>query len=119
MTKTSQDVSERTTLFDLTPIDLKAKVKEILIKIPETRDNDALLLTIIWRSEIKERYGHTNVNVGTFLNDFSVNYFAHSESIRRYRQMVQQADPTLAGRRRTDRKLDGFEIKKRVVNNEL
>jgi hypothetical protein len=71
-------------------------VKQILVKYPDTRDNDYLLMLKVW----SEQNSHLRTRTFTFYSfalDFLDGNYAHPESIRRTRQKIQELNPGLRG----------------------
>ena len=107
------------TLFDYQPAVLKDRIMDLLIKNPLFRESDELLVVHIWKEQVKSKYGTMNVNVGTFLNDLSDYKFISYESIRRYRQLVQNQHPDLRGKNRSKRISAKKEIRNRLIKEKL
>jgi hypothetical protein len=77
-------------------------VRSILEKDPRTRDNDPLLISIIWWREIppdKRDLMYTR----EFLRLFSEAKLTNSETIRRTRQKLQEENKSLRGVHYKDR----------------
>lgn len=76
------------------------RVKDLLITNPETRDNDNLLLSMIWRDDLAN-YNGNPVNaympVNNFLDLLANNELTNFESVRRVRQKIQEECPELRG----------------------
>lgn len=106
------------TLFDFNP-NIKERIRSTLENHPETRDSDSILIVTIWKQEIKSKYKSFNVNVGTFLNHVMENKFSHTETVRRYRQMIQREFPHLRGKRFNKRQVEAEVVKEKVVNGKL
>jgi len=70
---------------------LSDKVKNILIRNPETRDDDMLLLSLIWNSE--RVFGDST----DLLASIGAGELPNPESVRRSRQLLQQENPDLRG----------------------
>jgi hypothetical protein len=77
------------------------RVKDLLITKPETRDNDNLLLSIIWGEDI-EQVGEFGSKYNVFLCDFlkhlAKGELTNAESVRRVRQKIQEQCPELRGK---------------------
>jgi hypothetical protein len=69
--------------------------------------------------EIKKKFGITAMSAKNFFKHFKKFQFTSYETIRRYRQKIQQDYPELKGKRKIKRKLDSYEIRTRVINNTL
>ena len=71
-------------------------VKDIMIKHPDTRDSDYLLILKVW----SHQNNHLRTRTYTFYSfalDFLDGKYAHPESIRRTRQKIQELHPYLRG----------------------
>lgn len=71
-----------------------AKVKEILTRLPETRDNDRELIAAYWRHE-DQLLGFKSAE--TLLRDFLNGKLANPDDITRARRKLQAAYPELRG----------------------
>lgn len=69
-------------------------VRVVLMVIPETRDNDKLLMVHVWYRQ-NERLSDTTFR--KFAVDFVEGRYADTESIRRSRQKLQELYPELRG----------------------
>jgi len=70
---------------------LSDKVKNILIRNPETRDDDMLLLSLIWNQE------KVFSDAMDLLASIGAGQLPNPESVRRSRQLLQQENPSLRG----------------------
>ena len=76
-------------------------MKELLITKPETRDNDNLLLSLIWRDDIissNDRSIDLSMNMNKFFDLLAKNELTNFESVRRVRQKIQEENPELRGK---------------------
>lgn len=69
------------------------RVKDLLITNKETRDNDNLLLSIIWQDDILNERLHNSDFWYLLENGMLTNF----ESVRRVRQKIQEENPELRG----------------------
>lgn len=73
------------------------RVKDLLITKPETRDNDNLLLSMIWKDDIMSRNdSSTSKDLFNLLANGELTNF---ESVRRVRQKIQEENPELRGKK--------------------
>lgn len=75
------------------------RVKDLLITNPKTRDNDNLLLSIIWQDDILNKKLH-NTDFWHLLENGELTNF---ESVRRVRQKIQSECKELRGKRYDER----------------
>lgn len=94
-------------------LDIKGKVRQLLVKDARTRDNDALLCALIWHNDLKER-GLLNKSALEFLKIYSENTLTNYESVRRCRAKIQEEEPSLRGETYQLRKEKGQRIKKEI-----
>ena len=82
---------------------IKDTVAKLLRDIPETRDNDRLLMFKVWAEQNPDLR-----QPATYLYEFADNFikgkFADPESIRRCRQKAQELHPELRGESYVGRK---------------
>lgn len=72
-------------------------VAQVLIKYPESRDNDRLLCTMVWREELHAQGRDTNE---MYVPDFFLNYLftlTDAASITRSKRELQLTNPELRG----------------------
>jgi hypothetical protein len=73
-----------------TPMNVtKELVRQLLEQYPQTRDNDNLLMSLIWRRES---------HLFNFFSRFECGKLTSPETIRRCRQSLQKANPELRGK---------------------
>ena len=89
---------------------LKKKIRTILEKQPSTRDNDNLLIAMIWSSETKETF------TDEFLKQLAYGELTSSESIRRTRQKLQEENENLRGELYNERQRKGKEVSQTINN---
>ena len=89
---------------------LKEVVRQLLIEKPETRDNDNLLISLIWIRE------GAPLDTNTFLIKLSQGGFTSAESIRRSRQKLQEAEESLRGETYHERQRKGEEVRQTINN---
>ena len=81
----------------------KELVRKLLEQYPQTRDNDNLLMSLIWRRES---------NLFNFFSRFECGKLTSPETIRRCRQSLQKANPELRGKMYDLRQKHQAKIKK-------
>lgn len=74
-------------------------VKFILMRSPEARDNDNILLWIVWKKE----YPIIDHNIEAFKELFLSKALPSMESITRARRKLQEIHPNLRGKRYNER----------------
>lgn len=77
-------------------------VKFVLQQVPDSRDNDRLLMFKVWKKENPAL--DSNPCVYSFAKDFIAGSYSDPESIRRSRQKIQEQHPELRGRTYGNRK---------------
>jgi len=87
---------------------LKERVRQLLIKHPKTRDNDNLLISLIWIDE------DVPLNTTDFLVKYSMGDYSSAESIRRSRQKLQEAEESLRGETYHERQRKGEEVRQTI-----
>jgi hypothetical protein len=81
--------------FDLPTVG--CKVFAVLTENPATRDDDELLLSVIWSKESKAQ------DMPSFFIELVEGTLSHFESVRRTRQKIQEHHPSLRGEKWEDR----------------
>jgi len=94
---------------------LEDKIRDLLIKHPETRDNDQMLVSLTWfyhigRDEVK------SLSAWDLLTKLSKNKLPNAESIRRCRQKLQEHDEDLRGKKYKERHKLECEVKEEIKN---
>lgn len=98
-------------------LEIKGKVRSILMRDARTRDNDALLCALIWHEELKKE-GNLTISAVDFLKMYSTNKFTNYESVRRCRAKIQEEEPALRGETYMQRKEKGSRIKKDITDSD-
>lgn len=76
----------------------KDKVKELLQKLPELRDNDNRLCCYIWYNEIQDmNIAPMKMSSTTFFKLYSRGKFTPAPSIKRARAKLQEENPEYRG----------------------
>jgi len=87
--------------------DTLLKVKQMLTEYPELRDSDLKLITEIWESEVKRRYGDNAKIFHPFFALLRNGELTSPETIRRSRCRLQEENEALRGERYNQRKKYG------------
>lgn len=77
---------------------IQDRVLMLLCDFPELRDNTFKLCTKIWREDYQTITGKLFVDFEEFATLFEQGKLTHTESIRRYSQMIQERNPVLRGK---------------------
>ena len=97
-------------------LDIKGKVRALLLKDHRTRDNDALLCALIWHNELLKK-DKLNITAVEFLKIYSENTLTNYESVRRCRAKIQEEEPSLRGETYKLRQEKSQRIKKEIRND--
>ena len=94
---------------------LEDKIRDLLIKHPETRDNDQMLVSLTWffhigRDKVK------SLSAWDLLTKLSKNKLPNAESIRRCRQKLQEHNEDLRGKKYEERHKLECEVKEEIKN---
>ena len=94
---------------------LEDKVRDILIKHPDTKDNDQMLVSLVWfyhlgRETIKK------MTAWELLTNLSKNKLPLMESIMRCRRKLQEVDESLRGKKYKERHKLELEVKNEIKN---
>ena len=94
---------------------LEDKVRDTLIKHPDTKDNDQMLVSLIWfyhlgRDEVK------SLSAWDLLTKLSKNKLPLMESIMRCRRKLQEVDESLRGKKYKERHKLELEVKEEIKN---
>lgn len=73
-------------------------VSKILELNPGARDNDNLLMKLVWTYQSKRLYKNLKPSSSTFWDDFVKGKFYAPESITRARRKLQEINPNLRGK---------------------
>ena len=78
---------------------IREKVRGLLEKHPELRDNDRRLCSNLWARDLKFAFQKplNEISAKEFLQAYANGALSHSESIRRQRQILQQNHEELRG----------------------
>lgn len=90
---------------------VKAKVKKFLEDVPETRDNDELLMLNMWAYHQPDI---TKVSFLEFAQRFKAGNMINTESIRRSRIALQRKHPELRGKLYKERQQRATVIKEQL-----
>ena len=95
--------------------EISSTVKQILKQIPACRDNDNLLISIIWEEQLRDRaIDPAQEGIDLFFKEYSEGKLASAESVRRTRQKLQQHDKSLRGSKYEERQYLSIEVSKEV-----
>lgn len=92
---------------------IKDKVRVLLERCPETRDNDNLLISDFWKAEMIYNKNEVLYTLN-FLDLFARGDFTNPESIRRCRQKLQEENPALRGTNYKQRQKEQESVKKEL-----
>ena len=81
-------------------VKIRPTVEKHLRENPKLRDDDRLLMAVIWLDLLPSKH----VPVRVFLDDFARGKYPHPESIRRVRAKLQKDNPELRGVKYNKRK---------------
>lgn len=101
---------------------IKTKVADILLRHPETQDNDRELIVRYWKGEISELQDIAreklqwipNFTLDSFLSAFMTGKFTSPESITRARRQIQEQYPAFRGKKYKERQARQEEVKKEL-----
>ena len=88
--------------------DVKERVEELLVNQIDTRDNDNLLISLIWIRE------GAPLDTNSFLIKYSNGGFTSAETIRRTRQLLQADNENLRGEKYNERQRKGEEVRQTI-----
>ena len=99
---------------------IQVRVADILIRYPETKDNDRDLIARYWKTEIWEEQDEARgklqslpyYSLDSFLAAFTDGKFTHPDTITRARRKVQSEYPHLRGEKYKARMDKQEEVKK-------
>ena len=94
---------------------LEDKIRSILVKHPETRDNDAMLTSFVWMYEMGASK-LKSITAWEFLTLHSRNKLVNARSIRRCRQKIQEHDEDLRGEKWEERQRHSKNVKEEIKN---
>tara|TARA_R100000655_G_scaffold110111_1_gene167734 strand:- start:3951 stop:4313 length:363 start_codon:yes stop_codon:yes gene_type:complete len=98
----------------------KEQIYKLLLIDKRLRDNDNMLLSIIWRKEVDEieeakPKSILSNNLGV-LDYLAFGELTSPESIRRTRQKIQQENPNLRGEKYKARHKEQEQVKQELIN---
>jgi hypothetical protein len=101
---------------------IKTKVADILLRHPETQDNDRELIVRYWKDEISELQDIAREKLQSmpyftldgFLATFMTGGFTSPDSITRARRQVQEQYPQFRGKKYKERQARQEEVKKEL-----
>lgn len=101
---------------------IKVKVADILLRYPETQDNDRELIARYWKSEILEEQDEAReklqslpyYSLDSFLASFMNGKFTHPDTITRARRQIQEKYPAFRGKKYQARMDKQEEVKKNL-----
>ena len=74
---------------------LQRRIRQILLKYPQTRDDDKLLMLYVW---IAEKPSLKNITFMGFANEFKGGKLSHPMTIVRNRAKLQEKDVMVRGK---------------------
>lgn len=90
-------------------------VKRILEKIPETRDNDQLLILKVWAVE-NPALRNDSHSFKLFATQLLENKYTNSDTITRCRRKLQEKHPELRGEKWNDRHQEQERTRSEIVD---
>lgn len=94
-------------------------VKKVLINVPETRDNDELLMLKVWCIQKPDLRDDKSISFTQFGVMFKNKKLANTESIRRSRQKLQEEIPGLRGKNYKSRKNHTVAVKDQLKDHSM
>jgi hypothetical protein len=80
-------------------LNIKERLMEIMKAIPETKDNDQLLLANVWLKELATaKIDAKKMSAFDFILQFSKDKWTNSESVTRCRRKIQEEMPQFRGK---------------------
>ena len=93
----------------------KERIKQILMSVPESKDNDNLLLSILWQEDMENRTINSYEEpITTFLDLLAKGSITNFESVRRTRQKLQEHNKSLRGTKYPERQYLSVEVSKEI-----
>ena len=89
-------------------------VEKMLLDYPRARDNDDLLLALVWRHQVAHRIEY--MNCLEFLQKFAKGDFFKAPSIWRCRQKLQEENEDLRGSKYDARQKHSKKVKEEIRN---
>lgn len=96
--------------------DVKSIVEGLLIKNPNTRDSDNLLVATYYFYEVGGKDVLQNQSAYDFLKKMSAGSLTSFESISRARRKIQEQNPLLRGKNYKQRKESSEKIRENIKN---
>jgi len=93
---------------------LEVVVEKILIKFPDTRDNDKLLILKVWAAQ-NPRLRNKDFTFLDFATAYLNNDYADSESITRARRKLQENNDSLRGKKWYERHEEASLVRKEIT----
>ena len=95
---------------------LKEKVKILLTKFTELRDDDKLLVTKLWFYELKKYEVEPSLMTAMqFFEIYQQNVLSNSDLITRARRKIQEENPELRGKSWDERHKEGEETRFDII----
>lgn len=94
---------------------LEDKVRDILTKHPDTKDNDQMLVSLIWFYHLGRNTVKT-MSAWELLTNLSNNKLPLMESVMRCRRKLQEVDASLRGKKYKERHKLELEVKDEIKN---
>ena len=94
---------------------LEDKIRDILIKHPETKDSDQMLISLTWFYHIG-RDTVKSLSAWDLLTKLSKNKLPNAESIMRCRRKLQEHEKDLRGEKYEERHNLEVEVKEEIKN---
>lgn len=86
---------------------LLAEVRHILLSNVDSRDNDNLLISLVWRKRVSD-----TPDTKDFLRKLSLGIYPSGETITRLRRKIQEETPELRGKKYMERQRNQEVVKK-------
>ena len=92
---------------------IKSKVADLLINVPETRDDDKLLCCFYWRDELESQGKDTStLHMQNFFIEYTFGNLPDAQTITRIRRLLQQKNPMYRGLKYEKKLQKQAEVKK-------
>ena len=95
--------------------DIKTRVRYLLVKFPELRDDDFKLLATYYAFQSGGWDKLKDVTAYDFLIDFANHKYTSSESIRRVRAKIQEQEENLRGENYENRKKLEEKVREEII----
>jgi hypothetical protein len=98
---------------------IKQRVTAILLKFPESMDNDKELIVRYWKQQITDEQDEARMDLQSipyytldaFLTSFMTGKFEHPDTITRMRRKIQEEYPHLRGAKYNERQKNQEKVK--------